>query len=492
MANWFTDLISNFIGNPEEDRKKHAQTGGVGYDNYGKPSAPGFNDNSYGNASYTLQAPMSSGESNAWANKYGNTSSWKDTPGLLSAVKPKVDYLSDFRPAEQTHPGIMMQDAGTNTGTNTGNSGPATQLPGVENQQTLNTSGLEKYMSEIQKRLGDSRAVAPTFTLDRKPIDDAKATSNESLKEALDAVVGAIESARGNTNKTYGTARTNTSNTYDAIVDSSRTEGKAGAKESGKIVSDELAKAASVAMTGINKSATDSEAHLKEASSNLGGNSAALKEIQKTVDPNGSANSIRDNIATEYQGRAGDAANQVGRDIAASGRMADSIASEGADNLAGLDATLAARNNEYDRDKANSKSTYAGQRASLDSTYADKLMQAQLAQQQAQAGADQSAWQINTQNDATALQSMIGLINGESSANNSANQSQRKFDQDYALLQQKQTGDQKLAEQKAKASAAKGGNNKIMEILIDAMANSTDKNRLNPEDIKLLMDQYAK
>lgn len=323
---------------------------------------------------------------------------------------------------------------------------------------------LEGYMRDIQDRLARSKAVAPTIGLNTAPIDQAKESSLNSLAQALDTVVKSIGTARTNTNSAYGDARAQTQGSYDAIENRSRVEGKSAAKESGKTVSDELAKSASVAMAGINENMTDSDALLREASKNLGGGNAVVNSVQNKVDPNGSSETIRNNISQNYQDRSGNAAEQTGRDINASGRYADTIGTDGASAIADLMATLAGRNNQYDRDIVDAQSQSAGNKASLESQYADKLMSGQLAQQQEQNQVNQQAWQTNTTNDSNALQGMIDLLNQEGAAN--------------AKVAEGQASQQQY-DQKAK--------NSQLEILLKGLVGNTDKNTLNPEDIKQLL-----
>lgn len=338
--------------------------------------------------------------------------------------------------------------------------------PPAEAAPSPNDSGvqLEGYLREIQDRLARSKATAPTINLDTKPIDSARESSVGALAQALETVLKATETARGNTNTAYGNAKEETQAGYDAIENRSRVEGKKAAQDSGKTVSDELAKSASVAMAGINQQSTDADALMKQASANLGGNNAALAEIQNKVDPNNSSDSVRNNISQSYQDRAGNAANQTGRDINASARYADTIGTDGASAIANLMSELAGRNNQYDRDIQSAQTSNAGNLASLESSYADKLMQAQLAQQQEQNRVDQSAWQTNTSNDSNALSGMLDLFGQENSARLKAEQDQ--------------------GSQQAQSDRAR---NNQLEILLKGLVSNTDKNTLNPEDIQQLL-----
>lgn len=327
---------------------------------------------------------------------------------------------------------------------------------------------LEGYLREIQDRLAQSKATAPTINLDTKPIDSARESSVAALAQALDVVMKSTETARGRTTQAYGDAKAETQGAYNAIEDRSRVEGKAAAKESGRNTSDELAKSASVAMAGINQDSTDADAMMKQASNNLGGSNAALREIQGNVDPNNSADTVRNNIAQTYQDRAGNAANQTGRDIQASNRMADTIGTDGAGAIANLMSELAGRNNQYDRDIQAAQTSNAGNVASLESGYADKIMQAQLAQQQEQNAVNNTAWQTNTANDSNALNGMLDLFGQE----NSASLESAKIAQEAAASQQS-NADRSKSDQ--------------LEILLKGLVSNTDKNSLNPEDIQQLL-----
>lgn len=338
--------------------------------------------------------------------------------------------------------------------------------PAAPPQEAPNNSGvqLEGYLREIQDRLARSKATAPTINLDTKPIDSARDSSLSALAQALDVVMKSTESARANTSQAYGSAKAETQAGYDAIEERSRVEGKKSAQDAGKNTSDELAKAASVAMAGINQDSTDADAIQQTASNNLGGSNAALREIQGKVDPNNSADSIRNNIAATYQDRAGNAANQTGRDITAAGRYADTIGTDGASAIANLMSELAGRNNQYDRDIQSAQTANAGNVASLESGYADKLMQAQLAQQQEQNRVNQQAWQTNTSNDSNALSGMLDLFGQENAASLKAQEAQ--------------------SSQQSNADRAK---NDQLEILLKGLVSNTDKNTLNPEDIRQLL-----
>ena len=218
-------------------------------------------------------------------------------------------------------------------------------------------------------------------------------------------------------------------------------------------------------MAGINQNLTESDDLIAAASKNLGGNNAALKEIDKKVDPYNSTETVRNNIAENYQDQAGNAARQTSRDVQAAGRYADTIGTDGANAIANLMAELAGRNNQYDRDLVDAKNTHAGNLANINSTYADKLMQAQLAQQQEQNSVNQAAWQTNINNDNAALQGMLDLINSESKARNDQAMETLKMNQqnssgrDYS---EKYRSDQQ---------------NTILKGLIDDMSRNGGKNK---------------
>lgn len=341
---------------------------------------------------------------------------------------------------------------------------PADSLPPVAEVPTDNSNVLEGYLREIQDRLARSEATAPTINLDTKPIDTAHNASTDALAQALDMVLKSVEGARANTNQAYGNARAETQGSYDAIEGRSRVEGKKFAEDAGKNTSDELAKAASVAMAGINQNSTDSDKLQQTSSNNLGGSNAALREIQKNVDPNNTADSIRNNIASSYQDQAGNAARQTGRDVTAAGRYADTIGTDGASAIADLMSQLAGRNNQFDRDIQSAQTSNAGNVASLESSYADKLMQAQLAKQQEQNSVNQQAWQTNTTNDSNALSGMLDLFSQENEA--SLGQQQLKAEQD--------------------SNNSRAKNDQILALL-KGMVGNTERNTMSPEDIEQLL-----
>lgn len=329
---------------------------------------------------------------------------------------------------------------------------------------------LEGYLKEIQDRLASNKAVAPTISLNTRPIDSAKDASLKALTNALNSVVGGIEVARNNTKQAYGQAQTDTQGAYDHIVANSRKEGKKAAEESGDYTQKALADAASLAMAGVNQDMTNSDNMQAQAAKNLGGNASVLREIDRKVDPNDSTGTIRNNISQDFQAQAGNAARQTSRDINASSRYADTIASDGASAISDLIAELAGRNNQYDRDISDAKSSNATNVANVQSTYADKLMQAQLAQQQEQNSVDRSAWQTNVNNDSAALQGMIDLIGGEN----------------------KSRLEQELIAQEAAAKNANSGqrsSDKQLEILLEGLMKNTDKNSINKDDILEMLRQ---
>ena len=347
---------------------------------------------------------------------------------------------------------------------------PAPQSPGLSMGAVDNSAITEGYLREIQDRLANSRAVAPTVTLNTAPIDDAKMASVKALEQALASVVANIGQARSNTNQAYGQAKESTQGAYDHIVDNSRREGKKAAKDSGNYAQEAMSNAASVALAGTNQDMTNSDDLLAKAAANLGGNKAVVNAVDKNVDPNNSTETIRNNISQNYQDSANNAASQTARDINASGRMADTIASDGAGAISDLMAELANRNNQYDRDTVDAQNTNASNTANIQSSYADKLMQAQLAQQQEQNTLNNSAWQTNVANDSNALQGMIDLIGGE-------NKSRMEQELMAAEAMQKQS------------SNSDRSRNDQLEILLKGLVSNTDKNTLGQEDIMELLRQ---
>lgn len=347
---------------------------------------------------------------------------------------------------------------------------PAPQTPGLSVGAVDNSAITEGYLREIQDRLKNSRAVAPTVTLNTAPIDDAKMASVKALEQALASVVANIGQARTNTNQAYGQAKDSTQGAYDHIVGNSRREGKKAAEDSGDYAQEAMSNAASVALAGTNQDMTNSDDLLAKAAANLGGNRAVVNAVDKNVDPNNSTETIRNNISQNYQDSANNAASQTARDINASGRMADTIASDGAGAISNLMAELANRNNQYDRDLVDARNTNASNTANIQSSYADKLMQAQLAQQQEQNTLNNSAWQTNVANDSNALQGMIDLIGGE-------NKSRMEQELMAAEAMQKQS------------SNSDQSRNDQLEILLKGLVSNTDKNTLGQEDIMELLRQ---
>lgn len=348
---------------------------------------------------------------------------------------------------------------------------PPAETPGLNPDTSVGNSAImQGYLREIQDRLARSRAVAPTVALNTQPIDSAKETSIRALQEALQSVVSNVEQARANTKSAYGQAKTDTQGAYDHIVANSRKEGKKAAEDSGDYVQKALADASSVAMSGVNQDMTNSDKLLAEAASSLGGNKAVVDAVDKRVDPNNSTETIRNNISQNYQDTANNAATQTGRDINAASRYADTIASDGAGAIASLVAELANRNNMYDRDIADAQTANASNVANIQSTYADKLMQAQLAQQQEQSSLNNAAWQTNTNNEANALQGMIDLIGAD---NNS------RLEQEMAALE---------ASNSANNSGSRS-QDKQLEILLEGLVKRTDKNTLSQEDMLELLRQ---
>lgn len=342
--------------------------------------------------------------------------------------------------------------------------------PGLSANAVTDSSITEGYLREIQDRLANSRAVAPTVNLNTRPVDEAKDASLKALQQALQSVIGNTERARTNTKQAYGEAQESTQGAYDHIVGNSRREGKKAAEDSGNYAQEAMSNAASVALAGTNQDMTNSDDLLAKAAANLGGNKAVVNAVDKKVDPNNSTESIRNNISQNYQDSANNAASQTARDITASGRMADTIASDGAGAISDLVAELANRNNQYDRDIVDAQNTNASNTANIQSSYADKLMQAQLAQQQEQNSLNNSAWQTNVANDSNALQGMIDLIGSE----NKGRMEQELMNAE-ALQKQSSTTDRSKNDQ--------------LEILLKGLVSNTDKNTLGQEDIMELLRQ---
>lgn len=386
-----------------------------------------------------------------------------------SFAKPKGAKLKEATNSESRDSGRIAASTPWKSG-----DGGVTAPPPVADIPNANAADqnavLEGYLREIQDRLASNKAVAPTITLNTKPIDTAKEASLKALTNALNSVVGGIEVARNNTKQAYGQAKTDTQGAYDHVVANSRKEGKKAAEDSGNYTQKALSDAASLAMAGINQDMTNSDAMQAQASKNLGGSASALKEIDRNVNPNDSTGTIRNNIAQDFQAQAGNAARQTSRDINASSRYADTIASDGASAIADLVAELASRNNQYDRDISDARSSNATNVANVQSTYADKLMQAQLAQQQEQNAVDRTAWQTNVNNDSAALQGMIDLIGSDN----------------------KSRLEQELIAQEAAAKNANSGqrsNDKQLEILLEGLMKNTEKNSINRDDILEMIRQ---
>lgn len=380
------------------------------------------------------------------------------------APKPENQLsFNDF--VKKNNNGRDMFGNGGGTGLGNPNYAPA--------PQPQKTAGVEEalmgYLDEIRTRLNNSRATPAEIALNTKPIEQAREASMASLQAAMDSVLGSLNGARANTKSNYNLAKEDTQASYDALEARSRKEGKANAESSGDRVSSELEKAASVAMAGINTEATDDKALRDAARANLGGGgSAAEAAIMAKVDPNGRSNQIRDNIAQTYQSEAGNAAEETARQVNAASRFSDTLGAEGASAIADLMAQLAGRMGDYDRDEQGYRNGFATNKASLESTYADKVMQAQLAQQQAQNSANQQAWQFNTQNDANALQGMIDLSN--------------------QTIKSNQESDSMAA--RAERDAANAKNDQILATLKGFFSN-TDRNTASLEQIQGILAQLG-